>query len=64
MKCMTNLHGCTGIDSHIVSLDILDFYLFVLIISYNSFVFTLESILILPALQFVEDGGLKSFCCH
>ncbi|KAJ0480038.1 hypothetical protein HanIR_Chr13g0626921 [Helianthus annuus] len=49
LECTTNLHGCTGIDSHIFSLDILDFCLSVLIISYNSFVFVLESILILSA---------------
>ncbi|MFS7975756.1 hypothetical protein Hanom_Chr10g00884461 [Helianthus anomalus] len=38
LKCTTNLHGCTGIDSHIFSLDILDFCVSVLIISYKSFV--------------------------
>ncbi|KAJ0442515.1 hypothetical protein HanRHA438_Chr16g0757281 [Helianthus annuus] len=30
LKCTTNLHGCTGIDSHICSLDILDFCLSIL----------------------------------
>ncbi|KAF5784000.1 hypothetical protein HanXRQr2_Chr11g0514471 [Helianthus annuus] len=30
LKCATNLHGCTGIDSHICSLDILDFCLSIL----------------------------------
>ncbi|KAJ0724824.1 hypothetical protein HanPI659440_Chr12g0451841 [Helianthus annuus] len=39
LKCTTNLHGCTGIDSRICSLD---FCLSILIISYNTFMFCLH----------------------